>query len=368
MVKRTILVAGLGLIGGSLAKGMMLTDQNHVIGYDVSSEALAYASKNNIIHESFSNFTEAASLADFIFLATPISDTIQLIKRLDEMTLIGDVIVSDVSSVKSSIIQEANLLTNEHIFFIGGHPMAGSHKQGITAAKDHLFENAIYVLTPTTYQSKQRVGLLKNVLKQTKSHFITLDASEHDEMTGVVSHFPHLIASSLVQQAKKWEKRHAHLPHLAAGGFRDITRIASSDPQLWQDIFYHNRAKMVHLLEEWITEMTTLKHLVEQNEKHKMITYLTEAKEYRDGLAPKETKGAIPSFYDLYVDIRDKAGAIASVVQLLADAEISINNIQILEIRNGITGALRLTVSTLEAQQRSFHLLQLHGYETTLEN
>lgn len=366
-MKQRILVAGLGLIGGSLAKGMTLSDQNYVIGYDVNTEALAFASENGIVHEIFSDFIQAAKQADFIILAAPISETILLMKQLDNILFDHDVIVSDVASVKSSIVQEANLLSNKHVIFIGGHPMAGSHKRGISAAREHLFENAIYVLTPTTYRSKEKINALKGILKQTKSHFVILDPSEHDEMTGVVSHFPHLIASSLVQQAKKWENTHAYLPHLAAGGFRDITRIASSNPEMWQDIFYHNRTKMAHLLEEWITEMTRLKKLVEQNDKRNMITYLTQAKEYRDGLGQTE-KGAIPSFYDLYVDIRDKTGAIASVVQLLAEEQISIKNIQILEIRDGITGALRLSVSTLEAQKQSYHLLQNNGYETMIES
>src|SRR5699024_11366172 len=123
-----------------------------------------------------------------------------------------------------------------------------------------------------------KIETLKSILKQTKSHFIILEPSEHDEMTGVVSHFPHLIASSLVQQAKKWETTHAYLPHLAAGVFRDITWIASSNPEMWQDIFFHNRTKMAHELEACITEMSTLKKLVGQNEKQHVNTNLTPAK------------------------------------------------------------------------------------------
>src|SRR5699024_12310274 len=122
------------------------------------------------------------------------------------------------ASVNSSIIRQAQLLSNDKDIFIGAHPIAGSHKKGISTAREHLFENAIYVLTPTTYRSKEKIETLKSILKQTNSHFIILEPSEHDEMTGVVSHFPHLIASSLVQQAKKWETTHAYLPHLAAGG------------------------------------------------------------------------------------------------------------------------------------------------------
>lgn len=363
---RTILVAGLGLIGGSLAKGIAKAEENHVIGFDVNAESTAYARASGIIDEVATGFTEAAQQADFIILAAPISETIRLLEKLDAIPFKREVIVSDVSSVKSTIIHAANKLTNQHMTFIGGHPMAGSHKKGVQAAKSHLFENAIYVLTPAFRSSSAKIDALKDVLINTKSNFIILNPNEHDEMTGVVSHFPHLIASSLVHQAKKWEDTHAFLPNLAAGGFRDITRIASSNPELWQDIFYHNRDKMSQLLDEWIKEMQFVKQLVDENSKADMIEYLHLAKVYRDGLG-KADKGAIPAFYDLFIDIRDQTGAIASVTQLLADKQISINNIQILEIREGITGVLRLSLPTKQALKESSKLLQSYGYEIMIQ-
>ncbi|WP_156289229.1 prephenate dehydrogenase [Oceanobacillus salinisoli] len=366
-MKRTILIAGLGLIGGSLAKVIAQSSENHIIGYDVKEESLEYAIMNGMIHEATTIFTDAAQKADIILLAAPITQSIRLIEELDTVPLTKDVIVSDVSSVKSTIIETAKTLTNKHIAFIGGHPMAGSHKKGIEAAKEYLFENAIYVLTPSIRSTEQKVETLKELLKSTSSRFVVLNPDEHDEMTGVVSHFPHLIASSLVHQAKKWQETHAFLPNLAAGGFRDITRIASSNPELWQDIFYHNREKLSHLMDEWIQEMKEIKALVENNEKSKMITYLRNAKNYRDGL-PVKDKGAIPAFYDIYVDIADKPGAIASIVLLLANKKISIKNIEILEIREGITGALRLSFYTKETQQLSLYILGNHGYEAMIQD
>lgn len=365
-LKQTILVAGLGLIGGSLAKNLMQSEDNFVIGYDISETTLNFAKINHIIHEIADDFESAASRADIIILASPISITIELIARLDAVRFEKDVIVTDVCSVKGSILEAAAKLTNEKIVFIGGHPMAGSHKKGVQAAKTHLFENAIYVLTPTNNCATEKVELLKETLKNTKSRFIILQPNEHDEMTGVVSHFPHLIASSLVHQAKKWQEKHSYLPELAAGGFRDITRIASSNPIMWQDIFYHNQGKMACLLEEWIEEMTSLKNMLVINDKHGMTDYLKQAKDYRDGLGTKE-KGAMPSFYDLVVDIRDETGALASVVQLLADAAISITNIRILEIREALNGALRLSVTTKDAQIKAAALLKENGYETMIE-
>ncbi|MBY7143494.1 prephenate dehydrogenase [Virgibacillus sp. NKC19-3] len=363
---QTIVIAGLGLIGGSLAKSIYQSNQNHVVGYDINAETLEYALINEFIHEASTDFTQATRKADYIIFAAPISETIRLMQELDTFVLDHDIIVSDVSSVKNSILETANNLSNKHITFIGGHPMAGSHKKGIEAAKGHLFENAIYVLTPSTRSSQAKVESLKQVLKNTKSNFIILDPNDHDEMTGVVSHFPHLIASSLVHQAKKWEDKHAFLPTLAAGGFRDVTRIASSNPEMWQDIFYHNRFKMSRMLEEWITEMSSLKELVDNDDKTTMMTYLKNAKDYRDGLGKME-RGAIPAFYDLYVDIQDQPGALASVTRLLADEKISIRNIQILEIREGITGALRLSFPSQKLQKQSHTLLQTHGYEVMIQ-
>jgi len=365
-MKHNVLIAGLGLIGGSLAKSIAKTGDCHLIGYDHHVDTIDYALKNNIIDESFSSFSAAVEQADFVILATPISETIRLIHILDTIQLNHEVVVTDVSSVKGSIMDAAKEIKNEKITFIGGHPMAGSHKSGIKASKAHLFENAIYILTPTTNRSNDKVADLKHVLKETKSRFVILQPEEHDEMTSVVSHFPHLIASSLVHQAKKWEDTHAYLPELAAGGFRDITRIASSNPTMWQDIFYHNGYKMAHLLDEWIKEMEYVKEVLKTDDKEPMITYLEQAKVYRDGL-DYSRKGAIPAFYDLYIDIKDQPGALALVVQMLAVKEISITNIRILEIRDGINGALRVSVPTKKAQLTSYELLQKHGYEVMIE-
>ncbi|WP_205520081.1 prephenate dehydrogenase [Virgibacillus doumboii] len=365
-MKRTIFIIGLGLIGGSLARSIAKSNEKHIIGYDVDQHTLDFAHMNEIIDESSTDFTESAQQADIIILATPITETLFFIKKLNQIPFDHEVIVTDVSSVKKPIIDAANEISNEHITFIGGHPMAGSHKKGIQASKAHLFENAIYVLTPSETCSDTSISAIKEVLKATKSNFITLQASEHDEMTGVISHFPHLIASSLVHQAIKWGDTHTYIPKLAAGGFRDVTRIASSNPELWQDIFFHNRGKMSQLLQDWINEMTDIKQLIEQNSKSEIIKYLKQAKDYRDGLGTAK-KGAIPSFFDLYVDIRDQTGAIASVANVLAEEDISITNIEILEIRQGITGVLRLTVSTKEAQQKSYQILHKVGYEVMLE-
>lgn len=364
-MKTKIVVAGLGLIGGSLAMAIRQNEQHYLIGYDTNEEVLDYAKKEGIVHEAYTDLDEAAKEADYVFLAAPISASIQMLRQLNEMIFDHEVIVSDVSSVKGTIFEEANALTNEQLCFIGGHPMAGSHKAGIRAAKAHLFENAIYVLTPTNQCNNGQVEKVQEVLQGARSHFLILNPEEHDEMTSVISHFPHLIASSLVHQAKKWEQVHQYLPELAAGGFRDITRIASSNPKMWQDIFAHNGTKMSRLLQEWINEMVTLKEFLDKDNQAEMVTYLEEAKDYRDGLNVSK-RGALPSFYDVYVDVKDQPGAIATVVQLLASKKISLRNIRILEIRDNVMGALRLTVTSKEDQEAATAVLQANAYDVSV--
>ncbi|WP_171038085.1 prephenate dehydrogenase [Aquibacillus sediminis] len=365
-MKQTVVIAGLGLIGGSLATNIKQTTDHRVIGYDVRSRTIEYCLMNGIIDEAAANFEAAVLEADYLILAAPVSKTVELIKRLNTIDFRKSIIVSDVSSVKAPIMEAAEKIDSNLVTFIGGHPMAGSHKKGIQAAKGHLFENAIYVLTPIQNCPQKKMDALQTLLSGTNSKFLQLGPKEHDEMTSVISHFPHLIASSLVHQAKNWQQTHDYIPKLAAGGFRDITRIASSNPAMWQDIFFHNRQGMMTLLNDWISEMTSLRNLLETGDKVSMYHYLEQAKEYRDGLDGKE-KGAIPSFYDLYVDIRDQPGALLRVVEILAKQEISIKNIEILEIREGITGVLRLSLQNKQAQSTSNTILMNHGYETMLE-
>ncbi|MCZ0701865.1 prephenate dehydrogenase [Natronobacillus azotifigens] len=363
---QTILIAGLGLIGGSLALSMKENNDNHLIGYDIDPKAIAYGVENGILDEGVADFKVGIKQADICILAAPVSKTIELIHKINEVNLEKPIIITDVSSVKGSIEKAAECITSPLVTFIGGHPMAGSHKKGIEAAKSHLFENAIYILTPTNDCPKEKIALLKDVLAGTKSTFIELNPEEHDEMTSVISHFPHLIASSLVHQAKSWQTKHEKIPSLAAGGFRDITRIASSNPAMWQDIFFQNKHVISRLLTDWIAEMNDLQQLLQTDNQVEMYDYLVQAKEFRDGL-DKTKRGAIPAFYDLFVDIFDQTGALLKVVSLLAEKDISIKNIEILEIREGITGVLRLSFVTKEDQLASHRHLTKNGYETMLE-
>lgn len=355
VMKGNVLVIGLGLIGGSVALAIKKEHPDCTIaGYDLKSESIKMAKLLHVIDKEASDIQAYTKEADLIIIATPVQQTEQWMDRLAAWTLKENVIVTDVGSTKTKIMMLGQRLIEKGICFIGGHPMAGSHKSGVQAAKAHLFENAFYLLTPNQKESSNNISTLKSWLKGTNAKFIVVSPEEHDQLTGVVSHFPHIIAASLVNQAfgKEEKENQELLRRLAAGGFRDITRIASSNPSMWRDILLHNKDVLIELMDQWSVEMATVSDLIKAEDEKEIFRYFERAKNYRDEL-PAKSKGAIPSFYDLYVDVPDYPGVISEITGYLAKAAISITNIRILEMREDLYGVLVISFQTLEDRVRA---------------
>lgn len=362
MCKKVVLI-GTGLIGGSLALAIKREHNVIITGYDIQSEQVKRAKRLNIIDEAGVNLQTICEEAHLIIFASPVEETTKLLKQLASYQLREDVIVTDVGSTKGTIMKEAETLLPGGVTFIGGHPMAGSHKTGVESAKAHLFENAYYILTPMRNAQIEKIEQLKDWLKGTRSHFLVLNTEEHDYVTGVVSHFPHLIAAGLVKQVEKHAGDNPFIHMLAAGGFKDITRIASSSPKMWSDIVRQNRSRLLQLLEEWITDMKHLQHTVAEGDDEVIHNYFAKAKEYRDSI-PVRKSGAIPAYHDLYVDVLDKVGALAHITSILARHEISITNLQILEAREGLLGVLRISFQTEADRMKATKFLQHEQYQT----
>ncbi|MCP3738737.1 prephenate dehydrogenase [Rossellomorea sp. BNER] len=366
-MKGKVFIVGLGLIGGSL--GLCIKDKHPeatIIGYDLNVNEQRLAQTRGIIDEMTDSFQLAAESADLIILSTPVFQTEKLLKELSTYQLKRNVIITDTGSTKEQIMNTASILNNKGISFIGGHPMAGSHKSGVSAAKKILFENAFYLLTPfegTTTAVKEE---LCNWLQGTSAKFVVVNPREHDELTGVVSHFPHVIAASLVHQAKFSNEKNPVLSRLAAGGFRDITRIASSNPVMWKDITIHNREVLLNLMEQWKEEMNVIQQMIYSGNEEEIQHYFQEAKSFRDDL-PAKDKGAIPSFYDLYIDVPDYPGVISEVTGYLAEERISLTNIRILETREDVYGVMVLSFQTDGDRERARTCLDHNtGYEMFL--
>lgn len=341
-----IAIIGTGLIGGSIALAFRekYKQDLYVQAFDHNLARLQLAKRLGVIDEGFQDVDEALEEADFVFLCTPVQTLCRLIEPvLLSSRLKAGAIVTDVGSTKANIVQMSNqFVNNSKGVFIGGHPMAGSHKSGVEAASERLFENAYYVLTPTDDTANEDVQRLETALAATNAQIVRMDAEEHDQVVGAISHFPHVIASSLVEHLHDYQSDSVWYFRLAAGGFRDITRIASSNPHMWRDIVLSNRDVLLKLMKDWQIQMQHVTDLIESQDAEDIETFFTHAKDVRDTL-PEKKRGAIPSFFDLYVDIPDHPGVIGQVTTLLGIYEISIVNLSIMETREDIYGALRLS-------------------------
>lgn len=364
-MKGRVFVIGLGLIGGSLALCIKKEHKESIIiGFDINQEQVKLAKVLGVIDEFVQTIPEGAVEADLIIISAPVIKTKDIMNQLASLPLKQEVIITDTGSTKQQIVQNAHSLINRGISFIGGHPMAGSHKSGVSAAKDILFENAFYLLTPDDQISEKKVSILKTWLKGTNAKFFIVTPVEHDYLTGIVSHFPHIIAASIVRQTEKLSESKHLIPRLAAGGFRDITRIASSSPEMWRDILLQNKEVLLELLDQWQVEMEWVKAMLEKEDSPAIFRYFKEAKQFRDAL-PSKDKGAIPAFYDLFVDVPDYPGVISEITGYLAKEKISITNIRILETREEIYGILDISFQTEEDRQRAEKCIRSYTDYTT---
>lgn len=335
---RNVLVIGLGLIGGSIALSCQKAPDTKVYGYDLNAKTREQAAALKIVNEVVDDVLKAASIADVIIFGTPVNATLEWLQQIKDWPLKETVIVTDTGSTKGLIMKKGFELQQKGITFIGGHPMAGSHKSGVKAAKPHLFESAYYILTPLKDEQEEKVHELEQLLKFTLAKMVRLDATEHDHMTAVVSHFPHIVAASLVHQLDEEQKKYPMTSTLAAGGFRDVTRIASSNPLMWKDIVLQNRQELLAQLNNWMEEMERVKKILLSNDHQSIEQYFAIAKQVRDQLPI--TTGAFYTTYDLYVDIPDYPGVISEITGYLAEDRINITNIRVIEAREDIFGIL----------------------------
>lgn len=358
-----IAILGVGLIGGSLALSLKKNEDVHITGFDVVEDNLRMAHSLGVIDKGTTHLAEAVAQADYIFLCAPVGKLQELISFLRYTPLKQGAVISDTGSTKVSVMEHSHGFARQGVYFIGGHPMAGSHKSGVEASNDRLFENAYYVLTPAADTPQQVVENLRTLLAPTHAKVIIMNAQKHDEVVGAISHFPHIIASTLVNQVAAYDNEDEMnwYRSLAAGGFRDITRIASSNPGMWRDILLNNRPVMKQLAEDWKLVLDRISDLIERADGKGIEQFFAEARIFRDGLPEKE-KGALQPYFDLYVDVPDEPGVIGRITTLLGEESISITNIRILETREDILGVLRISFRSHEDMEQASRILESRGY------
>ncbi|MGN0243190.1 MAG: prephenate dehydrogenase/arogenate dehydrogenase family protein [Lachnospiraceae bacterium] len=351
---------GLGLIGGSIAKTIRKQYPDCMIAaYDTDVAALHTALRDGCITQIVTSIEQDFSDCDIVFLCTPVHYNIEYLTRM-KASLKDTCILTDVGSVKSDICEAITQLGMDGTF-VGGHPMVGSEKSGYRASSSQLLENAYYFLTPTANTNAVHLDYIKHFIETLGAISVIFTPEEHDQMTASISHIPHIIASGLVNLVRKKDDEHGTLKMLAAGGFKDITRIASSSPTVWQHICFSNPTNICHQIQDFIDELSSVKTAIEQKEEQVIFDYFQEASIYRDSV-PNKTTGVISKVYEVYADIADLPGELAKVTALLAHDEISISNIGIVNNREYQNGALRIELRDHSSRNQTIDLLTENGY------
>lgn len=360
-MRNRIAIVGVGLIGGSL--GLAWRQRRAaatVAGVDVSPETLRRAVEIGAIDEGTTDLARGVRGAEVVVLATPVGVTLELAPALAAVLAPGT-LVMDVGSTKAAVCRRMAAVLPPEVHFVGGHPMAGSEQQGIEAADPYLFQNAVFVLTPGD-APEAAVAEAAALVGLTGAQVALMDPELHDRAVAAVSHLPQLVAVALLEAAAAAEAATPGVLSLAAGGFRDTTRIAASPPAMWVDILTSNREPVLAMLAAFRAALEELAAAVRGGEKERLAAALERARAVRQRL-PRRPKGLLPAYFELAVTVEDRPGVIGRLATVLGDRGVNIEDIEILRLREGEGGTIRLGFATEEECARAFAVLREHGYK-----
>lgn len=356
----TIGFIGLGLIGGSIAKTIKrIYPATTMIATAGHASTVTEAYEDGTIKNSSLLDIHAFCDCDLIFLCCPVQKNIEYLRALKPVIKEG-CIITDVGSVKTDIHEEVIRLGMEQNF-IGGHPMTGSEKTGYQCATAYLLENAYYILTPSASIAREKQMQLLDYISSLGALTMILDYREHDHATASISHLPHVIASSLVNLIAKLDNEEETMKTIAAGGFKDITRIASSSPVMWQNICLSNRTQITALIDSFMDTLREARTLIDTQETDAIYRFFETAKDYRDSINITKS-GPMKKVYEFYCDLIDEAGGIATIATILASNNLSIKNIGIIHNREFEQGVLHIEMYDQDTLNESIALLKKYHY------
>lgn len=362
--KSSIAVIGVGLIGGSLCSAFK-NQGYHVTGVSRPT-TLARASEMRIIDRGFdySEMRTALHGSDYIFICTPLGDISRRLEEVFQYAQRGS-ILSDVGSTKSVISNIAVRVSassrSEGTVFIGGHPMTGSEKRGVENSNPFLFYDAVYVLTPQDKTPKDAVKRLSSLISGLGAKVLVLSPELHDRIAAGVSHLPQLLAVSLVNHLADQDSD--LFRNLAAGGFRDLTRIASSSYRVWRDIIATNRGEIKKSLLSYRAILDgILEHIDDDSYLEKLFT---RARKERQTI-PRYSKGFLKPLIDVRVSVKDRPGELAKITSIVYFHDVNIKDIEIVNIREGEGGVLRIGFSGNEDARKAAEALRGIGYDVSV--
>ena len=341
-------IVGTGLIGGSVALALRGAGW-HVTGTDIDAQTAERAKKLGVI-----DATGIDQEAELTFVAVPASSLeVEIEKALRETKGM----VTDTGSVKTGVARNIN-----DPRFVPGHPMAGSEQDGIEGADERIFDGAVWVLTPT--EGTEDLGLreLQTVLSSMGCDVVTMTPERHDALVAIVSHVPHLTAASLMCLADDRALDDAPLLRLAAGGFRDMTRIAAGHPDIWLDICEENRDAIVTVLDEFADRISHIRDVVAESDRDGLTDLLSQARRARTNLPSRYVRPQ--DLLEIRIPIPDRKGQIANITMLAADCDVNVADIEVAHSTEGAQGVLVLVIARAEVQ-RFLAVLAGQGYKPT---
>lgn len=366
-----IIVIGVGLIGGSIAAAARaLDDAPQVIGIDPDPATLEYALDHGVVDlgipaedavaaDSAAAHMLAGGPQTLVVLATPVSSARTWLCRLRDAGFSG--VVTDVASTKTAILRDAEECLGESAAFVGGHPMAGSERSGVQAARHDLFRGAYYVLTPTETTDPDAYRRVHAFVSALGARVISVPADRHDQAVAIVSHVPHVTASALVDVARAHAGEDGDLMRLAAGGFKDTTRIAAGSPELWTGICLDNAESVAAGIEELRDVLGQFAGKVRARDAEGVRSWLAHAAEVRRGL-PAQWVPATEQLIELSVPMIDRPGVIAEVTTAVGRAGCNIESIEI-DHQSEDTAVLVLVLTDEGDRERLQADLRALGYD-----
>jgi prephenate dehydrogenase len=353
---RTVALIGTGLIGGSIGLALR-RDGVEVRGFDRDTDRAARAKALGAVDALAATVAEAVTGVDLVVVAVPVGHVAEVVvEALDA----GAALVTDVGSVKAPVVDAVDAVRPALAGrFVGGHPMAGSEQEGLDGANPDLFVGATWVLTPTGRTDPHAFAEVRSWVAQFGAEPIAVAPELHDALVAVVSHVPQLAASTLMNVASAGNEEHAVMLRLAAGGFRDMTRIAASHPAIWPDICLANRDAIVEALDRYVDELGRVRAIVAGGERDALLELLEQARSARRNLPV-----GIPSeatLYELRIPVLDREGVIAEVATLAARFGVNISDLEIAHSIEGRSGVLVLVVAATGLDAFEESLIE-HGY------
>ena len=358
MASKRISIFGLGLIGGSIAKALKNSNQSFYIqGFD-KEEVTFKALKEKIIDEKINSIKECLD-SDIIFLCLPTELSLEYFVKISPLIKDGK-IITDVSGVKGVFEEKWNAIESKGLY-IGGHPMTGKETNGYDSADELLFENSVYIISDAV-KDKSKLDELVSVVKLLGARVRYLNPYLHDKVISRVSHLPQLLAVSLVNAVSENGENINYLD-FAAGGFRDMTRIASSSFNIWESVLKMNKKEILSSIELLRENLNKIEESLQADNYAAIEALFEKARKRRDEI-PKNAKGFINPLVDVFIYVKDEPGVLSKLSTIMYKNNINIKDVELLKIREGTGGTFRTSFENEEIAAIARRLMEEAGFKT----